>query len=135
MWRLTAGCSQLSHRERNTRCGVEHRDHTFCSKPDGTVRYPVSATNPPTVVYAGQPSDGFPCARRSTSSPTGSAPAESSTSCVSCTSAWIPIDTSDAPGVRAGSSASTLNHDARLVLRRYQVTIVDDDVWIDLLGA
>ena len=26
-------------------------------------------------------------------------------------------------------------HDPRLELRRYRVTIVDDEVWIDLLGA
>ena len=32
--------------------------------------------------------------------------------------------------LRTGACA----HDARLVLRRYPVTIIDDEVWIDLLG-
>ena len=33
--------------------------------------------------------------------------------------------------LRTGACA----HDARLILRRYRVTIIDDEVWIDLLGS
>lgn len=33
--------------------------------------------------------------------------------------------------LRTGACA----HDARLVLRRYKVTVIDGDVWIDLVGG
>ena len=36
-------------------------------------------------------------------------------------------------GYRLDVRTGACDHDARLVLRRYRVTIIDDEVWIDLL--
>lgn len=38
-------------------------------------------------------------------------------------------------GYQFDLSTGACAHDPRLCLRRYRVTIIDDEVWIDLLGA